>query len=225
MTKRSNHRSWNMLLQIFWSFCKIAPATFGGGYAMLPAVEREVVKHHKWLTEEEMARAISIAGASPGGIGVNFAVFIGFKLMGWRGIIAAVAGIMLPTFLIIVSLGVFLQATRQNVKVMAALLGIQVAIISLVAYAGVKMSRSAILDKTTLTLLIISIVMLLLGVHPAVMILLGAAAGVASIYIKEKLRLSISTERSKTASAKASMTQTKITFAPKVHEYYFGDGI
>lgn len=206
--------------ELFWSFLKISPVTFGGGYAMLPAIEHEAVTTRGWLSEKQMAEAISIAGAAPGGIGVNAAAFIGYKIMGWRGLAAAVIGIMLPTFLIILALGVFFASMRDNPKAVAALQGIQIAVIALIAYAGVKMARTAIFDKTTCAVFIIGLVGLLtLGVHPILLIPLGIIAGIFLVKLKKSLGLTVAYERNQHISL-----QPKPIY-PKFPDYFFGEGI
>jgi chromate transporter len=217
--KLSFNQSGITLWELFWSFLKISPVTFGGGYAMLPAIEHEAVINRRWVTEEEMAKAISISGAAPGGIGINAAAFIGYKIMGWRGLVAAVFGMLLPTFLIVLGLGIFFAIMHDNPKVVAALQGIQIAVIALIVYAGVKMTRAAIFDKTTCTLFIIAFVGLLtLGIHPILLIPLGISAGIFLVKLKESLGLTIAFEKEQHA---ASQPKTIYPFP----DYFFGEGI
>jgi chromate transporter len=208
------------LWELFWSFLKISPVTFGGGYAMLPAIELEAVINRRWVTEEEMAEAISISGAAPGGIGINAAAFIGYKIMGWRGLVAAVFGMMLPTFLIVLGLGIFFASMRDNPKVVAALQGIQIAVIALIAYAGVKMARAAIFDKTTCIVLITAFVGLLtLGIHPILLIPLGIIAGIFLVRLKESLKFTVVFEREQHVSSQSK------TIYSKFPDNFFGEGI
>jgi chromate transporter len=204
-----NKRTWMNVWELFWSFLLISPITFGGGYAMLPSIERIVVDRKKWLTEAEMGEAIAISGAAPGGIGVNAAVYIGYKIMGLRGMIAALAGIMLPTFIIVLGLTIFLTNMRDHQKVQAALQGIQIGVIALVAYAGVKMVRTAIIDKATLLLFIISFIGLLYSsFHPVFIMLFAALAGVVWGRVKER-----------------SEQQAFFEKPQAMNDYYYGDGI
>jgi chromate transporter len=202
-------RIWIKQWDLFWSFLLISPITFGGGYAMLPSIERIVVDRKGWLTETEMEEAIAISGAAPGGIGVNAAAYIGYKVMGWRGMLSALAGIMLPTFIIVLGLAIFFMNMRDHLKVQAALQGIQIGVIALVAYAGVKMARTAFIDKTTILLFIISLCGLLYsGFHPVFILLFGALAGVLWMRVKEKMGYPTFFEKPQT-----------------MNDYYFGDGI
>jgi chromate transporter len=218
--KLSLNQNGMKLWELFWSFLKISPVTFGGGYAMLPAIEHEVVTNRGWVTEVEMAEAISISGAAPGGIGVNVAAYIGYKIMGLRGLAAAVFGMMLPTFLIVLAMGICFASMRYNPKVAAALQGIQIAVIALIAYSGVKMAKTAIFDKTTCAVFIIGLAGLLtLGLHPILLIPLGIIAGVFLVKLKESLGLTVTLERKQYEDS-----QPKTTY-PKSLDYFFGEGI
>jgi chromate transporter len=201
-------RTWIEHWDLFWSFLIISPITFGGGYAMLPSLER-IVDRKKWLTEAEMEEAIAISGAAPGGIGVNAAAYIGYKVMGWRGMLTALAGILLPTFMIVLGLAIFFTNMRDHLKIQAALQGIQIGVIALVAYAGVKMFHAAFIDKTSIFLFIFSLIGLLYsGFHPVFIILVGALTGVVWMRIKEKMGYPTFIEKPQT-----------------MDDYYFGDGI
>jgi chromate transporter len=218
--KLSFNQNGIKLWDLFWSFLKISPVTFGGGYAMLPVIEHEAVTNRGWVTEKEMVKVISISGAAPGGIGINAAAFIGYKVMGWRGLIAAVFGMMLPTFLIVLALNIFFSYMSYNPKVAAALQGIQIAVIALITYAGLKMIRAAIFDKTTFTVFIICLAGLLtLGLHPILLIPLGIIAGVFLVKLKESMGFTAVLEREQHVSS-----QPKPIY-PKFPDYFFGEGI
>jgi chromate transporter len=205
-----------LLWQLFWSFFKISPVSFGGGYAMLPVIEREVMTYRGWVTSDEMSEVVSISGAAPGGIGVNAAAFIGYKVMGWRGLLAAVAGIMLPTFIIVLGLGIFFSNMRDNPKVMGALQGIQMAVIALIAYAGVCMARSAIIDRMTAVLLFAGLTLLLFpGIHPILLIPLGIVMGIVIVKFKERFGLAV---RYKKRNKNSEVEHNYPNF-------YFGEGI
>jgi chromate transporter len=218
--KLSFNQNGMKLWELFWSFLKISPVTFGGGYAMLPAIEHEAVTNRRWVSEKDMAETIFISGAAPGGVGVNAAAFIGYKVMGWRGLVAAVFGMMLPTFLIVLALGIFFASMPNNPKVIAALQGIQIAVIALIAYAGVKIAKAAIFDKTTCTVFIIGLVGLLtLGFHPILLIPAGIIAGVFLVKLKQSLGLTVAFER------KQHIPLEPKPIYPKFPDYFFGEGI
>jgi chromate transporter len=208
MNAQKKH-TWIKQWELFWSFLLISPITFGGGYAMLPSIERIIVDRKGWLTAAEMGEAIAISGVAPGGIGVNAAAYIGYKVMGWRGMLSALAGIMLPTFIIVLGLAIFFMNMQDHLKVQAALQGIQIGVIAMVVYAGVKMVRTAFIDKTSVILFIISLFGLLYsGFHPIFILLFGAMAGVVWMRLKEKMGYPVYYEKPQT-----------------MNDYYFGDGI
>ncbi|KIL40376.1 chromate transporter [Gordoniibacillus kamchatkensis] len=190
------------LWEIFWTFLKIGPATFGGGYAMIPVIEKEVVGARQWVTPNEMTDVLSIAGSAPGGIGVNASAFIGYKIAGIPGAAAAVFGITLPTFMIAFILSLIFVQIEHNPKIAAALEGIHAAIVGLIIIAAFKMGKSAVFDKTTLILMIGAVVVLLTtGIHPLIVILFGLFIGIVCVSAKEKLGLQVKLEKEEASSA------------------------
>lgn len=209
-----------VILDIFWTFLKIGPATFGGGYAMLPIIEREVTVKRAWIPEKDIANLISIAGSAPGGIGVNASAFIGYRLAGIPGAVAAVIGITLPTFLIALLLSLAFTYMQGNSKVEAALAGIHAAIIGLIALAAYNMGKSAIFDKTTLiTSLSTLIILLSFPIHPMYVILVGLFIGIIFVKVKEALGLQVRLEKG---------DQVQVSNLGKGYanyEYFFAEGI
>jgi chromate transporter len=122
---------------------KIGTFTLGGGYAMLPLIQREVVDRKGWIDEEEFLNMIALAQAAPGLIAVNSAIFIGWRIGGWRGVIGAVLGAVLPSFLIILGIAVLFQDWKELPAVEAVFKGIRPAVVALIAAPLVKMAKSA----------------------------------------------------------------------------------
>lgn len=131
-----------MFLKLFWTFMKIGTFTLGGGYAMLPLIQREVVDEQGWLDEEEYLNMIALAQAAPGVIAVNSAIFIGYRLDGWRGLAGAVLGAVLPSFVIILAIAMVFVGIRQNEHVEAVMRGMRPAVVALLVVAVVKMTVS-----------------------------------------------------------------------------------
>jgi chromate transporter len=131
-------------LQLFWTYLKIGSFTLGGGYAMLPLIQREVVERKRWIDEEEFLNMIALAQAAPGLIAVNSAVFIGWRVGGWKGVCGAVLGAVLPSFLIILAIAMVFQEWKELPAVEAVFKGIRPAVVALIAAPLVKMARSAI---------------------------------------------------------------------------------
>src|SRR5690554_6291650 len=108
-----------LLSQIFITFLKISPVTFGGGYAMIPLIEKEVVDKRGWMKTQEIADIFAVAESVPGAIAINSATFIGFRLAGILGAVVAMIGVLLPTFLIVMMLSIFFLQVQDHPKVEA----------------------------------------------------------------------------------------------------------
>lgn len=186
----------NIIVQIFLTFFKIGPTTFGGGYAMIPMIEREVVAKKKWVKHQDITDVFAIAESIPGAIAINSATFIGYQIAGRKGAIAALSGILLPTFMIIILLSIGFLYVKDNPRVDAAFQGIRPAIVALITYAGYKIGQTAIYDKTTLVTMILTVcVLLFLQVHPVLIILVGMLAGYMLVKVKQSLGMDVKFER------------------------------
>lgn len=188
----------DLLWRIFSVFFKIGPSTFGGGYAMIATIEQEIVQKKGWINEEEMGDMISVSGSAPGGVAVNSAAFIGYRLGGVAGALVAVIAITLPTFLIVFLLSYLSFMFKDHVKVQAALKGIHAAVVALIIVAARKMWRTAILDAATLILAAVSLLLLLFtGIHSFYLILGGPIIGILVVLIKRKRGMSVTTEKTR----------------------------
>lgn len=187
---------FGMLLQLFTVFFKIGPSTFGGGYAMIATIEREIVHKQKWMNTEEMSDMVSIAGSAPGGVAVNSAAYIGYRLGGILGAVMAVTAITLPTFAIVFALSFFSVLFKENPKVEAALKGVHASVIALMIVAALRMAKSSILDAATLVIAAAAVGLLLFTkIHPVYLILGGPAAGMLIVLLKRKLGIKVRTEK------------------------------
>ena len=137
----------SMFLQLFWTYLKIGTFTLGGGYAMLPLIQREVVDRKRWIDEEEFLNMIALAQAAPGLIAVNSAIFIGWRVGGWRGVCGAVLGAVLPSFLIILAIAMVFSDWKELPAVEAVFKGIRPAVVALIAAPLVKMAKTATKSK------------------------------------------------------------------------------
>mgnify|MGYP001725449366 CR=1 FL=1 len=129
------------LATIFVSFLKIGMFTFGGGYAMLPLIERELITKRKWIEQKEFLDLLTLAQSVPGPIAVNTAVFVGYKVRGLRGAAAALLGTVTPSFVIILVIAIFFAGIRQNPVVDAAFKGMRPAVVALIASAALTILR------------------------------------------------------------------------------------
>lgn len=132
-----------MFLQLFYTYFKIGTFTLGGGYAMLPLIQREVVDRKGWIDEEEFLNMIALAQAAPGLIAVNSAIFIGWRIGGWRGVCGAVLGAVLPSFLIILAVAMVFSEWKDQPVVEAVFKGIRPAVVALIAAPLFKMAKAA----------------------------------------------------------------------------------
>jgi len=171
-------------VRLFLTFFLIGATTFGGGYAMLPIIHREVVLRHRWLEEDEFINVLAVAHSSPGAVAVNSAVFIGCKLRGFPGAMAALLGSVLPSFFVILAIAVFLNHYAEHPAAVAAFAGIRPAIAALIIAAMIKLGKPT-LKKPVKLVYILGFLVLSAGfnVHPVVIILLGAASGLLLAYL------------------------------------------
>lgn len=187
-----------MLLPLFWTFLKVGPSTFGGGYAMISVIEHEVVKKRSWIDEQEFSDVVAIAGSAPGGVGVNAAAFIGYRVAGIAGAIISIVGITLPTFLIVLGLSFLYLNFDSNSKVAAAMKGIQGAVIALIISAAYRMAKTAIFDISTMAIAVITLTVLIFTpINPIYAILSGLLIGVVNVMLKLALGMKVQTEKAK----------------------------
>ena len=117
--------------ELFYSFLKIGLFTFGGGYAMIPIIEREVIHRKRWIQEQEFFDLLTLAQSAPGPISLNASVFVGYKMYGYRGALAALLGVALPSFLIILIVAIFFSQIRENPIIDAAFKGMRPVVVAL----------------------------------------------------------------------------------------------
>lgn len=134
-------QKFKMLLKIFWTFFKIGLFTFGGGYAMIAIIEREVVERKKWIPEEEFLDLIAIAESTPGPLAINSSTYVGYKTCGVLGSIFATIGTVLPSFIIIFTISLFFETFLALEYVNYAFRGIQACVAFIIVTAGFKMLK------------------------------------------------------------------------------------
>ena len=153
------------LWEIFWSFFKIGLFTFGGGYAMIPLIQREVIDHRKWIPASEFLDLLTLAQSVPGPIAINTAVFVGYKRSGLRGACASLLGAVLPSFL------------RQNPVVDAAFKGMRPAVVALIIAPLVTLTRGMHWSMIVLAAALAGLIWWL-GLSPVLILAAGAGAGI-----------------------------------------------
>ena len=167
------------LWQLFAAFMRVGALTFGGGYAMIPMLEREVVNRHHWATEEELMDYYAVGQCTPGVIAVNVATFVGYKIAGNLGGVIATLGVVTPSLLIIMLIASVLQNFADVPAVKSAFAGIRVCVSVLIFNAVLKLWKKAVVDKAALVLFVLVFLLSLFTMlSPVVFVVFCAAAGI-----------------------------------------------
>ena len=122
-------------LKLFVTFFKIGAFTFGGGYAMIPLIQHEVAEKNKWITDDDILEIVAIAESTPGPIAINSATFVGYRICGFFGSVAATLGVVLPSFVIILAISFVLNAFQNLRAVKYAFMGIRAGVLALILKA------------------------------------------------------------------------------------------
>ena len=169
----------NLYLKLFISFFKIGAFTFGGGWAMIPLIEREVVDKQNWIKREDFVDALAIAQSLPGVLAVNISILIGNKLRGLKGCLMATLGTILPSFLIILAIAIWFVQTYDNPVVERIFKGIRPAVVALIVSPVFSTAKTARINiKTVIIPIIVALSIWLGGVSPIWFVLLGAICGI-----------------------------------------------
>ncbi len=173
--------------ELFLSFLKIGLFTFGGGYAMIPLIRREVVERRHWVAGDHFLELLTLAQSAPGPISLNAAVFVGYSVRGWRGALSAVGGVVLPSFVIILLIAVFFTQIRHNRIVEAAFRGMRPAVVALIVSPVFSLARGLGAWRIAMAAAAAAAVWYF-GVTPVYFILAGAIGGMAWAYRKRLKR-------------------------------------
>lgn len=166
------------MLRLFWIFAKIGAFTLGGGFAMVPLMEREIVANHHWLTKEEFMDILILSQTSPGIFAVNMASHIGYKIYGKRGGLVGAAGVALPAILCILLIAMCFRQFKDIVYVEKFFMGLRPAVVALIVSPVFSMAKSAKLTLNTLWIPIVAAVLIsFLGVSPVYIILAAGVGG------------------------------------------------
>ena len=164
--------------QGFKTFFKIGSFTLGGGYAMIPLIQEEVVNRHKWITEEEFLDLMAISQTLPGVFAVNFSIYIGHRLRGLKGSLSLAAGTVLPSFLIVLAIALFFTTVGDSHLIEAVFKGIRPAVVALIAAPCIKLARTAHITLSNLWLPVFTALAIwLMGTSPIYIVLLVAVGG------------------------------------------------
>lgn len=173
-------------LNLFFVFFRIGLFTFGGGYAMIPLIEKELVTNKKWIHEEDMIDIFAIAQSIPGAIAINTSTLVGYKIAGKIGAVFATLGVILPSFTIITIIATFFVKIADLSVVEAIFTGINGAVVVLVFLAAKNMIKAAVIDKLTFAILCVTVIMMVLtDISPIFLIMAGSIPGIIS-YLRHK---------------------------------------
>lgn len=166
------------LFKLFTTFFRIGLFTFGGGYAMIPLIEHDVVERNGWLRKDEFLDLLAVAQSAPGVFAVNMAVFVGYKLRGKRGALAASFGCVLPSVVIILLIALFFRRFRHLEVVNNIFMGIRPVVVALIAVPVFNVARSAKLSWMTAWIPVLSALLIVqFGVSPIYVIIVAGVAG------------------------------------------------
>ena len=175
-----------ILFELFTSFSKVGVMTFGGGYAMLPILQREIVDNRHWATDEELTDYFAIAQCTPGAIAVNTATFIGQKYCGVIGGIAATLGVVFPSLVIITLLAGVISTFSHLPAVINAFAGIRVCVCVLILNAVLKLWKSAVKGRLGLIIFcVVTLGSLFFDISPVIFVLISAAIGIALVQLRK----------------------------------------
>ncbi len=185
--KNMNGQDRKSIILLFLSFIKIGAFTFGGGYAMIPLIQKEVVEKRKCITDKEILEIIAIAESTPGPIAVNAATFIGYKTAGFFGAFWATVGVVLPSFLIIAAVSLVLRQFESLRAVQYAFWGIRAGILALVLNALVSMYKQFPRNRVSYAIAAVSFLLVAaFKVNVLIVIMICAVIGLAYFVLAER---------------------------------------
>lgn len=177
------------LKKLFTIFFKIGLFTFGGGFAMIPLIEKEIVDDQKWIEKNKFLDTISLTQTVPGAIAINLAIFLGYKMLGLAGAIVATLGVALPSFLIISLIAISFNQFKDNQIIQSAFQGIRPAVVALIAYASYKLAKNINWSGRIIGFFLIALIgRLLLGISPIIIILTSGIIGLLTHIITNRLQ-------------------------------------
>lgn len=165
------------IIEIFITFFKLGAFTIGGGYAMIPLIEKEVVDKKKWINREDFLDMLALAQSSPGPIAVNTSVFVGYKVGGILGSIFAVLGAIITAFIILLVVALYFTGIKDNAVVERIFKGIRPAVVALIAAPVIRMAKGAKITSKTIFIPLLAVVFVAFFKISAIYVILIAAIG------------------------------------------------
>ena len=176
-----------LFIDLFFIFARIGGFTFGGGYAMLPMLQKEIVEKRSWATQEELMDYYAIGQCTPGIIAVNVATFIGVKLKGFWGAFFATLGVITPSIIIIMIIAAFISGFQDIEIVAHAFNGVRAAVVALILSSVLKLSKKSVVDKITAVIFAaVALLAFFTDISPVIFIIAVAVISLAINLVKEK---------------------------------------
>lgn len=170
----------DILIKLFIAFLKIGTFSFGGGYAMLPFIQAEIVEKNNWISINEFLDIIGISQMTPGPVAINSATFVGYKLFGVTGSIMATLGVVTTSFILVAIISKMLEKFKESKVIKAALLGMRPVLIALIIKAFLDLAKESYIDLKSLVITTIIGILLLnkkIKIHPILVIVIAAILG------------------------------------------------
>lgn len=176
---------FKLLIRLFCIFMKIGLFTLGGGYAMIPLIQREMVDRYKYIDEKQMVEILAVAGSMPGSIAVNIATFVGYKIAGFRGAVFSTVGNVLPSFAIIYIISFFMRQFSDLEIIKFAFDGIRVGVVALIFKALISVFRQSPKGAVPYVIIAAAFLLVLFDLINAIFIIIAAAlTGIAYTALK-----------------------------------------
>ena len=167
-----------ILIKLYFVFLKIGTFSFGGGYAMLPFMKREIVENNCWISMSQFSDIIGISQMTPGPVAINSATFVGYKVGGVGGSVVATLGVITTSFILVTIINKILDKFKESITVKAILAGMRPILIALIIYAFIDLAKESYVDlKSIIITIIIGIILVSKKVHPILVIVIAAILG------------------------------------------------
>lgn len=169
----------NTKLELFLTFLKIGAFTFGGGYAMIPLIQKEVTEKKKWLTEDDLMEMVAIAESTPGPIAINAATYVGYRVGGILGAVLSTLGVVIPSFLIITLIAFVFNKYMDNPIVKNAFWGIRIAVLALIIKALITMIKQCPKNYLSYTVAVLALIAVaFFNINALVVIVIAGVSGI-----------------------------------------------
>lgn len=174
--------------ELFFSFMKIGLFTFGGGFAMIPLIKKEIIEKREWIEEDNFLELLTLAQSAPGPLALNSAVFVGYRVAGYRGALSSIVGVIIPSFVIILLIAMFFHNVKDNAVVVAAFKGMRPAVVALIVAPIFSLAKGLGFWRIVLALAV-AVVIWYFDISPIYCIIVGAIGGILYTFYNNRKNL------------------------------------